>query len=54
MHGTDGIHARYDAHSGELFLYWGELKAYQTLSSAFNSAMESLIEFVTLGKKAAR
>lgn len=51
VHGTDGIHARFDAKTGELFLYWGEFKAHQTLASAFASAMESLVEFVDLAKE---
>lgn len=51
VHGTDGIHARYDAASGDLFLYWGESKAHQTLDAAFGSAMKSLVEFVQLSKE---
>lgn len=51
VHGTDGIHARYDSSSSDLFLYWGESKAHKTLGSAFKSAMESLVEFIELAKE---
>ena len=51
VHGTDGIHARYDRTSGDLFLYWGKSKAHQTLAAALSSAMESLVTFIELGKE---
>lgn len=51
VHGTDGIHARYDSESKKLFLYWGESKAHKTLDSAFSSAMESLVEFIKKAKE---
>lgn len=51
VYGTDGIHIRYNAASGELFLYWGESKAHKTLAGAFASAMESLVDFIKLAKE---
>jgi hypothetical protein len=51
VHGTDGIHARYDPMSKELFLYWGESKAHKTLASALSSAIESLVEFIERAKE---
>lgn len=51
VHGTDGIHAKYDKISQSLILYWGESKAHKTLSSALSSALESILEFVTNQKE---
>lgn len=51
VYGTDGIHARYDANTGDLFLYWGKSKAHKTLARAFASAMKSLVEFIKLAKE---
>lgn len=47
VHGTDGIHARYDAKTQRLLLYWGESKAHAKISSALASALDSISEFVT-------
>jgi len=46
VHGTDGIHARYDEIEKKLYLYWGESKAHATLSSALASALQSIKQFV--------
>ena len=46
VHGTDGIHARYDPEKKKLIVYWGESKAHSTLPSALTSALESISEFV--------
>lgn len=46
VHGTDGIHARYDGKSKTLYLYWGESKAHVGLKSALDSALESINEFI--------
>lgn len=45
VHGTDGIHARFDPVSHNLFLYWGESKAHKALSSALGDALDSIKEF---------
>ena len=46
VHGTDGIHARYDEAKKKLYLYWGESKAHKTLSSALNDALDSIKKFI--------
>lgn len=46
VHGTDGIHARYDTNSKKLYLFWGESKCHKTLESALNSALVSIKEFI--------
>lgn len=46
VHGTDGIHARFDAPSNKLHLYWGESKAHAKLSSALSNALDSINEFI--------
>jgi hypothetical protein len=51
VHGTDGIHARFDSVKKALILYWGESKAHVTLESALNSALVSIKEFVDDGKE---
>lgn len=45
VHGTDGIHARYDYEAKKLRIYWGESKAYQTLDGALSAALKSIAEF---------
>ncbi len=51
VHGTDGIHARYDQESNVLNLYWGESKCHKTLSSALNDALSSISDFVAGGQE---
>lgn len=46
VHGTDGIHARYDSASRKLYLFWGESKCHKTLASALSSALASIKEFI--------
>lgn len=50
VYGTDGIHARYDAATKKLFLFWGESKAHATLSGALESALASISEFINQGQ----
>lgn len=45
VHGTDGIHGKYDSDSNCLHLYWGESKAYSTLEGALTAALESISQF---------
>ncbi|MCZ0961819.1 DUF1837 domain-containing protein [Paracoccus sp. EF6] len=45
VHGTDGIHARFDDSTKRLHLYWGESKAHNSLGGAFISAMKSIKDF---------
>lgn len=49
VHGTDGIHAKYDNDTKRLYLYWGESKAHVTVKSALSSALDSIKEFITDG-----
>lgn len=46
VHGTDGIHARYDGKSKKLYLYWGESKAHAQMADALSSALSSVKEFL--------
>lgn len=47
VHGTDGIHAKYDPLTQKLILYFGESKLHATLSSALGSAAVSINTFLT-------
>ncbi|WP_421694404.1 HamA C-terminal domain-containing protein [Aestuariivirga sp.] len=51
VHGTDGIHARYDDASKKLYVFWGESKAHQTLDGALGSALSSIDEFIKDGQE---
>lgn len=42
VHGSDGIHARFDATTGNLIFYSGEAKLHGTLSSAIKDAVRSI------------
>lgn len=46
VHGTDGIHAKFDQVSKKLIVYWGESKCHQTISSGLKDALASIKEFV--------
>jgi hypothetical protein len=50
VHGTDGIHARYDNKTNRLYLYWGESKAHVKIASALSSALASVKEFIDDGQ----
>ncbi len=49
VHGTDGIHAKFDEDTKKLLLYWGESKAHNSLGNAFASAMNSIKDFMDGG-----
>lgn len=49
VHGTDGIHAKFDDKTKKLLLYWGESKAHNSLGNAFGSAMKSIKDFLDEG-----
>lgn len=49
VHGTDGIHAKFDVETQKLLLYWGESKAHNSLGNAFSSAMKSIKNFIDAG-----
>ncbi|MEA2569264.1 MAG: hypothetical protein QOI24_1265 [Acidobacteriota bacterium] len=46
VHGIDGIHAGYDADSGQLALYWGESKLHKTIASAVTECLDSIKPYV--------
>lgn len=44
VHGSDGIHFRFDAATGALTLLWGESKCYASVTAALVRAVESVAE----------
>jgi len=44
VHGSDGIHFRLETPGGELRLFWGESKCYQSVEQAIMRAAESVAE----------
>lgn len=47
VHGSDGIHVRYDKESSKLLFYWGESKLYADVGQAISAAVKSLSEALT-------
>ncbi len=45
VHGTDGIHIRYSKSKDKLYLYWGESKLYQQLSTSLDEICDSISGF---------
>ncbi|HEY6878231.1 MAG TPA: DUF1837 domain-containing protein [Polyangiales bacterium] len=45
VHGTDGVHARFED-DGRLALYWGESKLYQSFGSAVDDCLSSLSPYL--------
>lgn len=46
VHGTDGIHAKYDSTSKNLIFYFGESKIHATFASGLGSAIKSMTAFL--------
>ena len=46
IHGVDGVHAAVDKKSGNLCIYWGESKLYQSIGSGVKECFESLAKFL--------
>jgi len=44
VHGSDGIHFKFEAESGKLRLFWGESKCYQSVNQALSEAATSVAE----------
>lgn len=42
VHGSDGVHVRFDAETGNLVIYSGEAKLHSDIGSAIRSAVESI------------
>ncbi len=47
VHGSDGVHARWDSEGNRLVVIFGESKVHATLPAALKSAAESVGSFVT-------
>ncbi len=45
VHGSDSVHIKYQPHSGNLILFWGESKLYQDFSSSLDQICASLANF---------
>ena len=45
VHGSDGIHAKFDNATRKLALYWGEVKLYQFVDSAIAHCLDSIKPF---------
>jgi hypothetical protein len=45
VHGSDGIHIRYDEAEQALLLFWGEAKAHQSIKKAIEAAATSMATF---------
>ncbi|WP_051419872.1 DUF1837 domain-containing protein [Paracoccus pantotrophus] len=43
VHGADGVHVRYCAATGRLYIYWGEAKLYGNLDQAITEAAKSIV-----------
>lgn len=52
VHGSDGIHFKLDEPGGELRLFWGESKCYQSVSDAITQAAKSVAENLAHDKMA--
>lgn len=50
VHGSDGIHIRYDQATGRLTVFWGESKLTPHISGSFDKMFESLTKFLTTDK----
>lgn len=46
IHGADGVHARF-LENGDLALYWGEAKMYDSVADAMTSCLDSLAPYLT-------
>ncbi len=45
VHGSDGIHMRFEYETGTLFLYYGEAKLYKALNDAIDEIVQSVANF---------
>lgn len=50
VHGSDGIHFKFDASAGNLRLFWGESKCYGSVSQALAEAVTSVADNLKHGK----
>lgn len=50
VHGSDGIHVKYDGASDKLIFFWGESKFHKTVKSGLSSAVESIASTIKYDK----
>jgi hypothetical protein len=50
VHGSDGIHLKYDPASDSLIFFWGEAKMHSTVSGALGSAVDSIVSTLKYDK----
>lgn len=50
VHGSDGIHVKYNAQDDTLAFYWGEAKLHKTLDSGIGSALGSISDALSFDK----
>lgn len=50
VHGTDGVHARFE-NDGRLALYWGESKLHKSFGSAIDECVKSIAPYLIPGNK---
>lgn len=50
IHGSDGIHVRFDKAKNRLKFYWGEAKFHASISSAIGSAVDSIASAIEYAK----
>lgn len=50
VHGSDGIHLKWDEHKKRIVLYWGESKCHKTVNGAIDDAISSIAENLAASK----
>lgn len=50
VHGSDGIHIKYDDQTNTLLFFWGEAKLHASISSGLERAITSISEAIQYGK----
>ena len=51
VHGSDGIHAKYDDETGKLWFVWGESKLHATMAGALKAALASVADAIKFDKQ---
>lgn len=52
IHGTDGLHIKYDSEINKLALYWGESKLYADIGQAMSDCLDSIKPYLVDDSKA--
>jgi hypothetical protein len=50
VHGSDGIHVKYDSDKDRLIFYWGEAKVHKSVNSAIKAAVDSIATTLKFAK----